>query len=246
MRLLRKAEIMTVRLIPLKDLTALENVQRFSVRRPHNLEPIKRSITDNGLLNPLIVMKQNNRYQVLDGKKRLKVIRQLVKANKQTRALNKIPCVIQENPEHVIVEPRRPTLITGPELAHAIITQMDLGLPPISVAQRFECDYSVIDDAMSLKKLHPTMLEHFNNRAISLEQASAFATIPNPEAQLSLLEQLGPFVSNEKIIAAIKTGETVIEVPNGEVVILPSRQTAPAPLAQTNRHNNMNHLIAAA
>jgi len=218
---------MTMMLIPLKDLTALDNVQRFSGRRQRELDPIKRSITNDGLLNPLIVMKQSGRYQVIDGKKRLQVIRQLVKAKKQTRALNKIPCVIQETPTHVIADPHRPMLLSGPELAHAIITQIDLGHPPVSVAQRFECDNSVVEDAISLKKLHPTMLAHFNNKAISLEQASAFATIPNPEAQLNLLLQLGPFVSNTDIIAAIKSGETVIEVPNGDVVILPSRTQKP-------------------
>lgn len=239
---------MTMMLIPLKDLTALDNVQRFSARRRRELDPIKRSITNDGLLNPLIVMKQSGHYQVIDGKKRLQVIRQLVKTKKQTRALNKIPCVIQETPSHVISEPSRPMLLSGPELAHAIITQMDLGHPPVSVAQRFECGINVVEDAMSLKSLHPTMLTHFNNKAITLEQASAFATIPNPEAQLSLLLQLGPFVSNMDIIEAIKSGETVIEVPNGDVVILPSRTQTPArrPLAATKTRDNIYPLHAAA
>lgn len=239
---------MTLTLIPLKELTALENVQRISIRKTLDLGPIKRSIEENGLLNPLIVVKQSNRYFVIDGKKRLKVIRQLIKAKKQTRALNKIPCIIKEGSDHIISEPRRPILLTGPELAHAILTQVGLGHSPVSVAQKFECDYSVVKDAVSLKKLHPTMLTHFNNRAISLEQASAFATIPNPDAQLELLLQLGPFVSDMDIISAIKSGETVIEVPNGDVVILPSRNVPAMPVftAKPSHDENIFDLNVAA
>lgn len=239
---------MTLTLIPLRDLTALENVQRLSIRKQCELDPIKRSISNDGLLNPLVVMKQNDRYYVIDGKKRLKVIRQLVKAKKQTRALNKIPCIIKESPDHIISETRRPMLMSGPELAHAIISQIDQGHPPVSVAQRFECEHSVVEDAISLKNLHPKMLTHFNNKAITLEQASAFATIPNPEAQLNLLMQLGPFVSNMDIIKAIKAGETVIEVPNGDVVILPSRDVTDTRKShmRQGRKNNVYHLNVAA
>lgn len=218
---------MTKKLIPLKDLIALDNVQQFSNRPAQNIDRIKNSISTDGLLNPLVVIKQDDQYVVMDGKKRLKAIRQLVKAQKQTQAFNKILCVVQESPQDPVITYRRPELMTGPKLAHAIITQINLGFSDRSTAQRFDCDLDVIEDAVSLKRLHPKLLANFSNLTISLEQAAALATIPNLRAQLNLFQQLGTFASDVKIIAAIKSGETVIELPDGNVIILPSRNIHP-------------------
>lgn len=82
---------------------------------------------------------------------------------------------------------------------------------------------SVIEDCLSLRNLHPEVLLHFNKGAVSLEQAAALATIGNMTAQLNLLHQLGPFVSNIEIIAAIKSGATVVELDEGNIIFLPSR-----------------------
>lgn len=224
---------MTIVMIPIKNLLAPTSVKRFSRKPSQSVSRIKHSIFKDGLLNPLIVMKQEGNYQVIDGKKRLSAIKQLASSQKRSRKNSKIPCIIHDCDQLTLDGPKRPILLSSPELAHAILSEIDSGLSPVSIAQRFECDYGVIDDAVSLRKLHPKLLQHFNNQALSLEQAAAFATIDNPKAQLNLLLQLGPFVSDEVIISEIKSGATVIEVPDGNVVILPSRKV---PKRKTKEH----------
>ena len=160
---------------------------------------------------------------VLDGKKRLKAIRKLAKSSRFGRSMAKIPCIVQEANEIQPVIATRPILLSGPELAHQNILAAQTGISTVSMAQRFECDLSVVDDCISLTKLNPELLMHFNNGVISLEQAAAFSTIDNMKAQMDLLYQLGPFVSDMEIIASIKAGSTVLELSDDNIIILPSR-----------------------
>ena len=213
---------MAIVMIALKDLIINNKISAIS-RRPHNtIKRIKSSIEQDGLLNPLMVIRQKNKYVVIDGKKRLIALRALARSKLFQRALGKVPCLV-DVPSAVSHERRRPILLTAPELAHKIIVETGAGISPVAVAQRYDCDYGVVEDAMLLPRLHPEILMAFNNGAISLSQAAAFAALDNLQAQWSLLLQLGPFVSNTEIMAAIKSGEAVIDLPNGEVIIMPSR-----------------------
>ena len=65
-----------------------------------------------------------------------------------------------------------------------------------------------------------------------MEQARAFATLPNMDAQDNLLIALGPFANAPDILTAIRQGETVLDIGDDNVLILPSKQTqTPIPLA---------------
>ena len=215
---------MHTKLLPLKALSAAPmNLTVFTKPRSQNLDGLRRSIEKDGLLYPLVVMKEGAKYLVIDGKKRLKVIRKLAKSKLYNRSSAKIPCIVQDAHQITPVLNRRPTLLTGPELAHEIIVAAQSRASHVSIAQRFECDLGVVEDCISLTKLHPEMLMHFNNKAISLEQAAAFATIENMTAQLNLLHQLGPFVSDAEIIASIKAGATVLEISEDNIIFLPTR-----------------------
>ena len=212
------------KLIPLKALTSGTNtLSLFTKAKPRDLVRIRQSIEKDGLLYPLVVVKEGAKYLVIDGKKRLSVIRKLAKSKRYSRSTAKIPCLVQDVEKITPIIARRPVLLTGPELAHEIIIAAQSRVSHASIAQRFECDLSVVEDCVSLTKLHPELLMHFNDKAISLEQAAAFATIENMEAQLSLLHQLGPFVSDTEIVEAIKTGATVIEISEDNIIVLPSR-----------------------
>ena len=215
---------MTAKLIPLKALTTgSKTLSVFTKAKPKNLSYLRQSIEKDGLLYPLVVIKEGAKYLVIDGKKRLNVIRKLAKSKLYSRSTAKVPCLVQDANNIAPVVSRRPTLLSGPELAHEIIIAAQSRVSYASIAQRFECDFSVVEDCVSLTKLHPELLMHFNNKVISLEQAAALATIENMEAQLNLLHQLGPFVSNTQIIEAIRTGATVLEISEDNIIVLPSR-----------------------
>lgn len=216
---------MATKLIPLKFLTDGQNSVSFiaKVKQKDQNLGLARSIIKDGLLNPLVVMKQGSKYIVLDGKKRLVIIRKLAKSNRLSKAIAKVPCVVQETQSLSPLKNRRPALLTGPELAHEVILDAQSGYSHVEIAQRFECDVTVVLDCLSLRNLHPEILLHFNKRAVSLEQAAALATIENMTAQLDLLHQLGPSVSDIDIIAAIKAGATVVELSEDNIIFLPSR-----------------------
>lgn len=216
---------MTTKLIPLKLITDGSNGFSFinNKRKPQNLIWLKESIEKDGLFYPLVVRQIGKEFSVIDGKKRLKVIRNLAKSKLYNRSLAKVPCIVQESHEMPPLVTMRPTLMTEPELAHQIIRAAQQHVSIVSIAQRFDCDLSVVKDCISLTKLNPELLMHFNNNVISLDQAAAFATIENKTAQLDLLHQLGPSVSDKDIIAAIKAGSTVLEISDDHIIFLPSR-----------------------
>lgn len=217
---------MAPKLIPIKLILDGDDVVSFMSKGKRRASEIwlSKSIIKDGLLNPLVVRQHGDKFIVVDGKKRLAIIRRLTKLKRLSKAIAKVPCIVQDVVSLQPVERRRPLLLSGPELAHKIILEAQNSTSHASIAQRFECDLSVVEDCVSLPALHPEMLQHFNNRAISLEQAAAFATIENKKAQLDLLHQLGPFLSNTEIIAAIREGATVVELSDDNIIFLPSRR----------------------
>lgn len=217
---------MAPKLIPIKLLSSGDDSVSFMGNgKVRGGAPwLAKSIKKDGLLNPLVVTQQGNKFIVIDGKKRLAVMQQMAKARHLGKAIAKVPCIVQGGMALRPIESRRPLLMSGPELAHEIIISVKTATSHVSIAQRFECDITVVEDCLSLPNLHPEILLHFNNKAISLEQAAAFATIENMTAQLDLLHQLGPFVSNDDIIAAIRGGATVVELSEDNIIFLPSRR----------------------
>lgn len=233
---------MIIQLIPLKALTSGTNtLSLFTKHKPASLIGIRQSIEEDGLLYPLVVVKSGSKYLVVDGKKRLSVIRNLARSKRYTRSMAKIPCIVRDANSLIPLNARRPVLLTAPELAQEIIKAAKRGLSYVSVAQRFDCDISVVEDCVSLTKLNPELLKHFNNKVISLEQAAAFATIDNKAAQLTLLHQLGPFVSDVQVIEAIRAGETVIEVSLDNVIVLPSRGRIKTSVDRSTRINEFGN-----
>jgi len=217
---------MAPKLIPVKLLVDGDDVVSFKSKGKRKSCDIwlSKSIIKDGLLNPLVVRQHGSKFIVIDGKKRLAIIRRLTKLKRLSKAIAKVPCIVQNVMSLKPIECRRPLLLSGPELAHKIILEAQNATSHVSIAQRFECELTVVEDCLSLTGLHPEMLSHFNNNAISLEQAAAFATIENKKAQLDLLHQLGPFVSNADIISAIREGATVVELSEDNIIFLPSRR----------------------
>lgn len=180
-------------------------------------------ILQDGLLNPLTVKYGPKGYEILDGCKRYLAIRNLASNGRLPRSLNRIPCVMT-NLEAVNDYQKLPQLTTHGELYDRIIDADRDGHCAANIAQRFDCDIEVVHLMKGLTSLHPEVLACFRRDHITFSQAVAFATLPNPRAQWNLLKRLGPFVREASIIAAIADGQTVLNLPNGECVILPSRR----------------------
>ena len=187
------------------------------------IETMCERIATVGLLNPLVVTKKQSRYFVVDGKKRFQAIKTLARRNKLPRTLNKVPCILKDDETLASQMHRKPVLMSEQDLAHHIMSADASGATYEEISALFDCSEEVITQARSISRLHPKLKLAFINNTINLAQAAALSSIPNPQAQWDLLTKLGPFATEPEIIAAIADGETVLELPNGDMMILPTR-----------------------
>ena len=189
----------------------------------HIIHEIADSISHRGLLNPLTVKPVGNKFELVDGVKRFKAIKSLKRNRTLPRTLHKIPCLVQRDLTGAIFAPVKPQLLSDSELARDMTAAFQSGLSVETLREVFFCSTKIVNQVLSLKNLNPRIKDCFDRNILSLDQAAAFATFPSMNAQWRLLERLGPFAESQEIIAAINLGATVVELPNGETLILPSR-----------------------
>lgn len=194
----------------------------FGFQYKADIQDIASLIKTDGLLNLLRVQHTNTGYKIIDGMKRYCAIAHLTQIGTLPRSLNRIPCVIVDIKAANDAQPL-PLLITNGELYDRVLEGHEAGQAAASLATRYDCTEETVDRMLSLQNLHPEVLACFRRDHLSFAQAAAFATLPNPQAQWDLLKRLGPFVREQDIMDAIESGETVISLPNGDCVILPSR-----------------------
>ena len=220
---------MTVSTLPITSLAmhdlSMPCLTRFR-RHAKDIHTLAKRILKDGLLNPITVKRKGADYVVVDGGKRLAAIQLLNRAGRLPRSLSRVPCIVADDGIISAVKalPARPVLKSDAELARAINAAVRAGASRSAVAARFDCAAAMIDYAQSLDALHPQICDYFNSGHISLEQAAAFATLECRDSQWRLLQELGPFAHASEVIAAILKGETVVEMPDGNVMIMPSRK----------------------
>ncbi|CAM3858363.1 ParB/RepB/Spo0J family partition protein [Litorimonas haliclonae] len=176
-------------------------------------------IFEYGLLKPLRVIRTGSKYKVLDGNKRLLAIHRLIKLNQLPRSLETLPCVLQNEPP----TGEDPILLSEYDLYELIMKAHSKGLDIASLSDQFECSETIIRQALSLENLNQKIKQLFSKGMLSLAQVSAFSTLPNKVSQWRLLQEIGPFAGYADIISAISSGESVVNLPNGDILILPSR-----------------------
>lgn len=195
----------------------------FAVSNADTIRAMCERITSVGLLNPLLVSRKGGGFEIVDGRKRFFALRKLARAKALPRTLHKVPCYINDNMPMGMIERDRPALMSEQELAHHIIRAGREGANRDAIMQTYDCSATVVGQARALGSLHPKLMLAFINGTLDLAQSAALATLPSQDAQWNLLVELGPFAKVPEIIAAIADGTTVLDLPNGETMILPSR-----------------------
>jgi len=218
---------MTSLTLPITTLSfsdiALPKAKLAFVKSKADIRRLAKRIVRDGLLNPIWVKKSASGFVVVDGSKRLTAMKLLQRAGRLPRSLSRIPCVITEAPLAKTPNFGRPALKTDAELAGAIITASHSGHSAAQIASRYDCQQQTIEYALSLPRLHAQIFDYFQSGHLDLEQAAAFATLENMDSQWRLLQELGPFAHAKDVIAAILAGESVVTMPDGNVMIMPSR-----------------------
>lgn len=178
------------------------------------------SITQNGLVTPLLVSPNQSRLIVIDGRKRLLALRRLQFDDIMPPTLTKIPYNVIEPVRQKITE--RVTL--NPVKIYRHIRDMRNSGRSISEMSRLlALPKDNIRRFLAIDKLSPRLQENFFNHLMTMDQVLAFATLPNVDAQDALFSRLGVLASEKDILDAIRRGQTVLTVSNDNVIILPSR-----------------------
>ena len=150
----------------------------FQSLKGDNLGQMQQSLETDGLLNPIVVVKTGDTFEVVDGQKRLRAIRALSKSNRYRRRFSKIPCILAEQcPVADDIKARRPILLNDQELVSNIIRASRSTRSLSDISKRYECDLSIAMQCLSLKNINREIFKMFNKGRISLEQAAAFSVL---------------------------------------------------------------------
>lgn len=184
---------------------------------------IQNSITAHGLLNPLIVMPRGGKLVIVDGKKRLAALRRMRFAGELPRSLVNVPYIlIDQKAEY---ERGVMTLLSNRERFEEVVNLRRKGLGLMEIAGELYISKQCVKDLLGVALLSPRLRQAYFGGTISTQQARAFASLPNMDSQDQLLIALGPFADAPEILKAIESGDTVIEMDDDNVIILPSRRS---------------------
>jgi hypothetical protein len=185
------------------------------------IKNMQRSILAHGLLNPIIVMQREDKLIVVDGKKRLAALRRLRFAGALPRSLVNVPYILAEAAD---APTEMMALLSHRERFEKVVNLRRSGLGLMEIAAELYITKQCIKDLLGITLLSPRLRQAYFGGTISTAQARAFATLPNMDAQDSLLIALGPFAAAPDILTAIQAGETVLDMGDDTVIILPSRR----------------------
>jgi len=202
-------------------------------QRLDDVRQIETSIARHGLLNPLIVMQRGKRFIIVDGKKRLAALRRMRFTGTLPRSLVNVPYILVEDKN--AASKSGMGLLSNQERFSEVSRLREQGLSVTQIATTLYVSNQCVRDLISIGMLSPRLRQAYFGGTISTAQARAFASLPNMEAQDSLLIALGPFADAPEILKAIESGETVLDMGDDNVIILPSRRPLNTSLAGPDR-----------
>ncbi|WP_026942562.1 ParB N-terminal domain-containing protein [Hellea balneolensis] len=201
--------------------------------RLKDVTQIQASVLKHGLLSPLLVVSRGQKLIVVDGKKRLSALRRMRFSGDLPRSLVRVPYILvnheegkyEKNDAETPVKKLRPmNLLSNQERFEEVTKLRHKGYGLMEIASELYVSKSCVKDLLRVALLSPRLRQAYFGGTISIEQARAFASLPNTDAQDQLLIALGPFADAPEILKAIENGETVIEMADDNVIILPSRR----------------------
>jgi ParB family chromosome partitioning protein len=169
------------------DLIDPNPLQPRRVFEQGRLQELAQSIRSNGIIQPLVVRKASDRYQLIAGERRWR-------AAKLAEAVT-VPIVVRDIPEDRLLEV---TLIENiqredlnpVETAHAFSSMLSqLNLSPEEVGERTGKDRSTIINFVRLLQLPKDILELLAERKLSAGHARALLALPTPELQREVAEK---------------------------------------------------------
>lgn len=169
------------------DMILANPTQPRTVFDPQKIEELAQSIRSNGIIQPLIVRKLGDKYELIAGERRLRAARQAM--------LETVPVVVQDlAPEHVLevalIENIQREDLNAIELAVAYDRlNRELGLTHEQIGQRTGKDRSSIANTIRLLRLPQPVQQLLSENRLSMGQARALLGLPDETTQIALAEK---------------------------------------------------------
>ncbi|HWP45007.1 MAG TPA: ParB/RepB/Spo0J family partition protein [Blastocatellia bacterium] len=153
-----------------------------------SLEELAQSIKSNGVIQPIIVRRHGDRYQIVAGERRWRAA--------QRAGLQKIPCVIKDIPEANVLELSLIENIQREELnpieeANAYRRLIEkLNVTQEELSQRVGKDRTSIANLLRLLKLPEEIQSMVEDGQLSMGHARALLPIESEEEQIKLAKEI--------------------------------------------------------
>jgi ParB family chromosome partitioning protein len=162
-------------------------LQPRRIFQDERLSELAQSIRANGIIQPLVVRKTGERYQLVAGERRWRAAK--------LAGLTHVPVVVQEIPDERLLEITLIENIQREDL-NAIETALafermarELSLGPEEIGQRTGKDRTTIVNSIRLLQLPPDLQQLIAERRLSAGHARCLLTLPNPEMQRQVAER---------------------------------------------------------
>lgn len=154
---------------------------------PEKIEELAQSIRANGIIQPLIVRKLGDKYELIAGERRLRAARQAMLAT--------VPVVVQDLAqdrllEVALIENIQREDLNAIELAVAFDRlNRELGLSHEEIGRRTGKDRSSIANTIRLLRLPQPVQQLISENRLSMGQARALLGLPDETSQIALAEK---------------------------------------------------------
>lgn len=175
-----------IRRIPLHQIDPSPDQPR-QIFRDEGIEELAQSIRVDGLIQPIVVQPNGDRFQLIVGERRWRAAK--------IAGIREIPCIVQEFErdralEIALVENIQREDLNPIEVAQALNRMVhEFQLSHEELATRTGKDRTTITNLLRLLKLPREIQQLVAERRISMGHARALLSIDNPEAQLALAEK---------------------------------------------------------
>jgi len=152
------------------------------------IEELARSIRSNGVIQPIVVRKAENGYEIVAGERRWRA--------SQRAGLLKVPVVVRDIPDDrllaaALIENIQREDLNPIEEAHAYRRLGDeFGLTQEQIAESVGKDRSSVANYVRLLRLPPEVRDHVGGRTLSMGHARALLSLPDAESQLRVSHEV--------------------------------------------------------
>jgi ParB family chromosome partitioning protein len=152
------------------------------------LQELAESIKTNGLIQPIVVRRNGDQFQIIAGERRWRAA--------QMAGLSRIPCVVKDIPEENILELSLIENIQREELnpieeASAYRRLLEnLNITQEELANRLGKDRSSVANALRLLKLPPELHKLLEEGRLTVGHARALLAVESTEEQISLADRI--------------------------------------------------------